>query len=59
VAQDVQEFNRVFQGKLESLMKVRGLILCHLGGELVVLRNYVYLRVRVSRVSSQSSFAER
>ena len=59
MTQDVLEFSRVFRDKLESLMKVRGLLWCRLGGELVALRNHVYLRVRVPRVPSQNSFAER
>jgi len=59
MAQDVQEFNKVFIDKIESLMKVCGPLLCRSDGELVALSNNVYPRAHPLRVPFQNSFEER
>ena len=59
MVQDVQEFNRVLQCKLEPLMKVCGLHVHHFDGELLELSDRVYPRVHVQRAQFQNSSAER
>ena len=56
---DVQEFNRVLLGELESSMKVRRPLSRHLDNELLVLSGHMYFRVHTLRVQSENSSSER